>query len=259
MNAPASGASGIYTITNSVTGARYIGSSKNMRNRLNEHKRNLHRNSHFNIKLQNAFRKYGAEVFVFSPLIRCAESDLILFEQRAIDGFDSCNSGYNIRPKAESQRGHKFGACPQERREKIAAGNRGVRKPTLVGNKHTLGLKHSAETKAKMRIAHIGKAFSEDRCANISASLRGLKKPSLLGNQNAANAPSKSEKWKAAMAKRKGCKMLPFTAEHRAKLSIAAKARCARKQLASGMDAQSSSTTGMVETQFNHSTTLERK
>lgn len=259
MNTTVSSASGIYTITNSVTGARYIGSSKSMRNRLNGHKRNLHRNSHFNIKLQNAFRKYGAEAFIFAPLIRCAESDLILFEQRTIDGFDSCNSGYNIRPKAESQRGHKFGPCSKERREKIAAGQRGMRKPALDGNKHTLGLKHSAETRAKMRAAHTGVVFSEERCLKIATALRGLKKPSMIGNQNAANAPPKSEKWKAAMAKRKGCKMPPFTAEHRAKLSIAAKARCARKQLASGMDAQSNSTTGMVETHINHSTTLERK
>ena len=227
--------SGVYAITHVVSGKRYIGSSRNMRSRLNEHKRNLVKTAHFNVKLQNAFNKYGVDSFTFEPLIQCTESDLVFFEQRAIDGFDSCRNGYNIRPTAESQRGHKFGACPQERRDRIAASNRGIKKPALLGNMHTLGLKHSEETKALMRAAHMGKKFTPERCANISAALKGKKKPALIGNRNAVDAPPKTEKWKAAMAARKGCKMQPFTEEHRVKLSIAAKARCARNKAAKGI------------------------
>lgn len=231
----ASANSGVYAITHNVSGKRYIGSSRNMRSRLNEHRRGLVKAAHFNVKLQNAVSKYGIDAFTFSPLIRCAEHDLILFEQRAIDGFDSCKNGYNIRPTAESQRGHKFGTPSDETRAKIRAGNIGIKKPALIGNTHTLGVKLTDEHRAKIRAAHIGKVFSEERCANISAAKRGKKNPLLLGNQNAANAPPKTEKWKAAMAARKGCKMPPFTEEHRLKLSIAAKARKAREKAAKGI------------------------
>lgn len=233
----ASANSGVYAITHNVSGKRYIGSSRNMRSRLNEHKRNLIKSAHFNVKLQNAVNKHGMDAFTFEPLIRCAEHDLILFEQRAIDGFDSCKNGYNIRPTAESQRGHKFGTPSDETRAKIRAGNIGIKKPALVGNTHTLGLKHSDETLAKMRATHAAREihFSDATRAKISAAKLGKKNPALIGNKNAANAPPKTEKWKAAMAARKGCKMQPFTDEHRLKLSIAAKARKAREKAAKGI------------------------
>lgn len=46
--------SGIYLITNILNGKRYIGSSKNIYNRLHEHIHNLKRNKSHNAHLQSA-------------------------------------------------------------------------------------------------------------------------------------------------------------------------------------------------------------
>lgn len=236
----ASANSGVYAITHEASGKRYIGSSRNMRSRLNEHRRGLVKAAHFNVKLQNAVSKHGIDAFTFEPLIRCAEHDLILFEQRAIDGFDSCKNGYNIRPTAESQRGHKFGTPSDETRAKIRASNIGIKKPALIGNTHTLGMKHSDETKAKMSKVHTGAVFSEERCAKIAAANRGRvcsseTKAKISATKLTNGVPPKTAKWKAVMAVRKGCKMPPFTEEHRLKMSIAAKARKAREKAAKGI------------------------
>lgn len=236
----ASANSGVYAITHNVSGKRYIGSSRNMRSRLNEHRRGLVKAAHFNVKLQNAVSKYGVDAFTFESLIRCAESDLILFEQRAIDGFDSCRNGYNIRPTADSQRGHKFGPPSDETKAKIRAGNIGIKKPALIGNTHTLGFKHSEAAKEKIRAGNTGKVFSEARRARISAANSGREcssetKAKISATKLKNGVPPKTEKWKAVMAARKGCKMPPFTDEHRLKMSIAAKARKAREKAAQGI------------------------
>ncbi len=49
---------GIYSITNKVTGYRYIGSSRDIVDRMNVHLKSLRKNKHGNTHLQNAFNKY---------------------------------------------------------------------------------------------------------------------------------------------------------------------------------------------------------
>ena len=52
--------SGIYKIVNKVNGKYYVGSSNDvLKTRFYEHKRLLTKNKHFNVKLQNAWNKYG--------------------------------------------------------------------------------------------------------------------------------------------------------------------------------------------------------
>ena len=50
---------GVYKIVNTVNGKIYIGSSKNIDRRWNEHIRVLELNAHNNQHLQNAWNKYG--------------------------------------------------------------------------------------------------------------------------------------------------------------------------------------------------------
>lgn len=61
-------ASGIYSITNSRNGKRYIGASVNIDLRWSVHKSILGNNKHHNIHLQRAWNKYGARVFEFVVL-----------------------------------------------------------------------------------------------------------------------------------------------------------------------------------------------
>ena len=61
--------SGIYTITNKVTGKLYIGESLDIYRRWHdEHIPQLRKNSHYNRELQNDFNKNGEENFSFEVL-----------------------------------------------------------------------------------------------------------------------------------------------------------------------------------------------
>ena len=67
---------GIYQIKNIINGKKYIGLSKNCENRFKKHKGLLKNNKHENIKLQNAWNKYGEQNFVFSIIEETNLKDL---------------------------------------------------------------------------------------------------------------------------------------------------------------------------------------
>ena len=55
--------SGIYKITNLENNKFYIGSAKDLYDRLASHKKDLRANKHCNIYLQRSYNKYGADSF----------------------------------------------------------------------------------------------------------------------------------------------------------------------------------------------------
>lgn len=77
--------SGIYSILNMENGKRYIGSSKDIYNRLHEHWFNLKNNKSHNVHLQNAWNKYKEESFIFNVLEYCEEDIRFEREQFYID------------------------------------------------------------------------------------------------------------------------------------------------------------------------------
>lgn len=77
--------SGIYCLINIINNKRYIGSSKNIYQRLLKHRSLLRKNKHENIKLQNSWNKYQENNFNFYILEFCNENDLLLKEQHYID------------------------------------------------------------------------------------------------------------------------------------------------------------------------------
>ncbi len=68
---------GIYTITNTVNGKIYIGSSSDIEARWSEHTRKLRNGVHGNIYLQRSWVKYGEESFKFEVIERVRKSRLI--------------------------------------------------------------------------------------------------------------------------------------------------------------------------------------
>lgn len=96
---------GVYTITNTVTGKQYIGSTKNFSNRFNSHLCALNGNKHHSVKLQRAWNKYGANAFEFKKLIICSKEHLLMFEQKVIDLYNAAKTGYNILVNAHSREG----------------------------------------------------------------------------------------------------------------------------------------------------------
>ena len=77
--------SGIYKITNTITGDFYIGSSKNVKRRWIEHKAPSNWNKHPNIPLYHDMQKYGVDKFVFEILAEVEADSLKEIEQQFIE------------------------------------------------------------------------------------------------------------------------------------------------------------------------------
>lgn len=85
--------SGIYCIENVINHKTYIGSSKNIYQRLLKHFALLRHNKHQNAYLQNAWNKYGESNFEWFVLELCDNEKLTEKEQYCIDLF---GAEYNI-------------------------------------------------------------------------------------------------------------------------------------------------------------------
>jgi group I intron endonuclease len=90
--------SGIYCIINIKNSKKYIGSSKNIRQRLWSHRAELRHNKHENSHLQNAWNKYGEHNFDYYILEKCRESLLLEKEQFYID---TINPEYNMNKETQ--------------------------------------------------------------------------------------------------------------------------------------------------------------
>lgn len=84
---------GVYCIENTLNKKVYIGSSKNIYQRLLKHFALLRHNKHENAHLQNAWNKYGEEAFRWYVLEFCQPEKLTPTEQLCIDLF---GAEYNI-------------------------------------------------------------------------------------------------------------------------------------------------------------------
>lgn len=89
---------GIYMILNTSNNKKYIGSSKNIYQRWNIHKKELNKNKHHNQYLQFSWNKYGKENFEFSIIEITTMENLIAQERYWCSILDTHNSnkGYNI-------------------------------------------------------------------------------------------------------------------------------------------------------------------
>lgn len=153
--------SGIYQIRNTVNGNVYIGSAVNIGKRWSEHKKDLGNNIHHNRHLQSAWNKYGADCFEFTVIETCFVFALIFREQHYLDAL---KPAYNIAPKAGSSLGVKHTA---ETRAKISA--------VRMGNKNSLGYKHPPELVERFRLSRIGIKRSPETVAKMSQNQKGRK------------------------------------------------------------------------------------
>ena len=88
---------GVYRITNIDNGKIYIGSSKDIKKRWQQHKKELREGIHANKYLQHAWNKYGEKCFVFDVLEKCTEEVQFQKEQEYLDTFEPFGErGYNI-------------------------------------------------------------------------------------------------------------------------------------------------------------------
>ena len=167
---------GVYRITCLLDGRTYIGSTKHkFQTRWNRHKSELNSGKHGNQYLQNAWNKYGSNVFEFciiEPIKKL--SDLIPSEQKWMDLYQSYvrANGFNIstiagRPehnaltRAKISAKHKGRVITPEWRQNISKGGKGK----LV----------SAETRARMSESFSKRKYSAEVKAQMSARRKGGK------------------------------------------------------------------------------------
>lgn len=184
---------GIYEILNLTTNKRYIGQSRILNKRYNEHLDLLRHNKHFNNYLQHAFNKYGENDFEFEILEYCSEKELTLRENYWIDfygGYKSSNL-YNLQGGTDSY------SISLEVRNKISQNNKGKHYGNnngMYGKHHTLesrkkmsqsinnkginnpmyGKHHTQKTKDLISSANKNKKLTDDQRFNISKGHKGL-------------------------------------------------------------------------------------
>lgn len=166
---------GVYQILNLKNNKFYIGSTAQRKDgqRRREHWSRLRRGVHYNIKLQNAWNKYGESNFIFELLEECEPKLCIEREQYYLDIllFASCNDkrfyelGYNICRVAGSNLGVKYSL---EVREANSKRSRGSGNPMYGKASAMKGKKHSKGTLLKMSTLQRGSGNPRSKLTNES-------------------------------------------------------------------------------------------
>ena len=152
-------AAGIYAITNTINGHKYIGSSVSIEHRWSLHIHDLSKNKHHSIYLQRAWDKYGADCFEFAVIEYCGNEQLIDREQYFLD---TLKPVYNISPTAKNCLGVKH---TPEFCEKISK--------KKMGNTCATEYMRSEEGRAYFSYIHKGKIVSAETRAKISSIQNG--------------------------------------------------------------------------------------
>lgn len=88
---------GVYKITNIVNNNIYVGSSKDVEHRWQQHRDSLDKGRHGNIHLQNAWNKYKSHSFVFEIIEECTPEIQFEREQHYLNTLNPFGkNGYNI-------------------------------------------------------------------------------------------------------------------------------------------------------------------
>lgn len=176
---------GIYQITNTVNGKCYVGSAVRFHSRWRLHRTQLNNGKHHSKVLQRAWDKYGEASFEFRKLLVCAKTDLLWFEQRAMDVL---KPEYNICKVAGSVIGYRHTEKAKEDARVRATGNTLRRGKKISGEAKKrisearkgkgVGRVFSEETKAKISAAHKGRTISEERKEHLRRVNTGKKQSS---------------------------------------------------------------------------------
>jgi group I intron endonuclease len=138
---------GVYTIVNTLSGKRYVGSSKSMRSRFSQHKSALRRGAHQNKHLQAAWFKYGEAAFTFTALLVCAPEMMRYYEQLVID---ATSPEYN--KSASAYAGVAIGStCSVEHVLKVKAASKRLWGQEDYRNKVTLAIRSAMDDEEKAK------------------------------------------------------------------------------------------------------------
>ena len=154
---------GIYKISSiKMLDRIYIGSSINISKRWKEHLNDLKRHKHHSIKLQRHYDKYGVADIHFSIITECEKADIENTEQFFIDAYKPY---FNSCPKVGSPH---LPNVSEETRKKMSEKRKGFEwseevkrkmSESATGNKNSVGIMPSEETREKLRQSKIGNTW----------------------------------------------------------------------------------------------------
>lgn len=163
------GKAGVYKITCISNGRFYIGSSKNLWKRHNEHNYLLNNNKHCNKELQADYNTYGIDNFKFEIIEFCTKENHFDREQVYLDMYKDKDKFYNKstsaynnnyvseETKKKISKIHKGKKLSEEHKKHISEAFKGEKHPNY-GKRGKLspnyGKHHSEETKKKMSENH---------------------------------------------------------------------------------------------------------
>lgn len=160
------GKSGIYMWQNKLSGKIYVGSAKNIRNRLMVYYNINSLVRATTMAIYRAILKWGYSSFSFSVLEYCEIEDLIQREQYYID---TLKPEYNIAPTAGSTLGRLHS---EKAKEKIS----NTKKNTNVGeDNHFFGEVHTEKARQRMSEVKLGGKIAEATRLKIGLVMKGKK------------------------------------------------------------------------------------
>lgn len=114
---------GIYSITNKDTGKIYIGQSKNIEKRFQEHCQKSKKNSY----IDRSINKYGPDAFQFEIIHECEEDKLLEEEWKFVNLYGAYENGYNLTRGGEDNPMNY-----SELRKKVSDALKGRKRPKQV-------------------------------------------------------------------------------------------------------------------------------
>lgn len=177
------GKSGIYVITNTFNGKRYVGQAASIGDRWLTHKSQLNRGRHLSRHLQKAWNKYGADSFTFSVLEYVAAETAAL-TQREQAWMDEFRPEYNVAPAAATALGMKHPPRSEEFKRRQSEQRK--------------GFKHSAETIVRLR-----EIAAQKRADGTIYRPTAEHRQKLRASAHLLHTPEAIEKRRAAMTGRK--------------------------------------------------------
>ncbi len=164
---------GVYKLTHKESGKIYIGQSKHLKRRLNEHRRCEKSDDKKGSQsvVRRAIKKYGFDAFSFEIILYCQEGEYMnLMETKLIQSYDCLvPKGYNVRDG-----GNKV-FMSEEGRKRVSKANSGriVSEETRLklsesGKEHYLNNPRSDEWNKKLSIALTGKKKTDETKSKMS-------------------------------------------------------------------------------------------
>ncbi len=175
---------GIYTITNTVNGKVYVGSSIDIKTRWYGHRDKLKRGTHGNRFLLHSWNKYGQQSFEFRVVELCVPEELVDREQSwafTLNTFDQ-KDGFNIANIVAPRRLGKKHSPESIAKMRIAQSKRGKPAPFSEETKRKMSVAQKARY-ASGKSPNLGRVFSEEWKKKISESRKGIGKGRVVSQE----------------------------------------------------------------------------